>query len=825
MAGKRLLDALALLHVSRAVFRQHLALRSHQWQVYSQTSSLMAVLRPPTDRVVRTVQAAASSLTSRQPRRWQDGRPSTTEPTTTTTTAAKDVGGGRSGHDSLAVRPDETRAANQTAQTPPQSGFPIPARAAAPVSHERADPVAERLAADHDQDVFYARTKHTAPSGLSEMLPAATIPEHADDAQAQAPIDRVGGTINSDVFYAAGASSPHEHRRVPETQAVPEQDQIPPQGVNTDVFHSPRVAKLLGRSADGVEQDGSESELKLEKASGTPVDHTALATGRDQDTFTVRRSEQRQSTVSEPSVDERDGRRSGDEHKRTADTAPGIEHTSHPAEVSAGLEGPLPARNQMHESQVPSSRVGRFWHYGSLATGMALGAVSEGVRRATGGRGDGAGGGSLMMSAANMDRLVAKLSRMRGAALKLGQMISLQDSNVLPPAIMTVLQRVQDSADYMPRWQRDQVLASNLGADWRALFSSFDEMPMAAASIGQVHGAVMRATGQRVAVKIQYPGVAASIDSDLSNLAVLLTASRLLPPGLYLEKTIANARTELAWECDYVREAACARRFQQLLGDADADVFVVPDIVAAASGREVLTMQRLDGVAVTKAVDRLTQPERDWIGTQVMRLCLREMMEFRFMQTDPNWTNFLYNRATHKIELLDFGASRAYPAAFIDAYVSLLEAAALGDRPECERLSRQLGYLTGLESGAMLRAHLDSVLTLAEPFRPVVAGPDGRGTYDFSHQTITGRVRALIPLMLRERLTPPPEETYSLHRKFSGAFLLCARLGSRVPGRAIFDDGLRRWRARREREEREEREERREGKGEEEIGASERLGG
>ena len=203
----------------------------------------------------------------------------------------------------------------------------------------------------------------------------------------------------------------------------------------------------------------------------------------------------------------------------------------------------------MRESKVPSSRIGRLWNYGGLAAGMFGGAITESLRRATGSGGE----GSYMLSAGNMDRLVAKLSRMRGAALKLGQMMSFQDSKMLPAPIQQVLLRVQDSADYMPPSQRNKVLASNLGQDWRDSFSEFEEKPIAAASIGQVHSAILKSNGERVAVKVQYPGVANSIDSDLNNLAVLLTASRLLPKGLYLEKTIANARTELAWECNYIR--------------------------------------------------------------------------------------------------------------------------------------------------------------------------------------------------------------------------------------------------------------------------------
>jgi aarF domain-containing kinase len=218
---------------------------------------------------------------------------------------------------------------------------------------------------------------------------------------------------------------------------------------------------------------------------------------------------------------------------------------------------------------------------------------------------------------------------------------------MLPEPIGTVLQRVQDRADYMPASQRDKVLRENLGSNWRDLFESFDEIPMAAASIGQVHSAVLRKNGQRVAVKVQYPGVADSIDSDLNNLSVLLTASRLLPKGLFLDRTIANARTELAWECDYIREAECGERFRELLRD-DSSTFVVPEIIHEASGKQVLTMEYMEGIAVTKVKD-FTQEQRDWIGTQILRLCLREICEFRFMQTDPNWTNFLWNTETKQV--------------------------------------------------------------------------------------------------------------------------------------------------------------------------------
>ncbi|AEO56801.1 hypothetical protein MYCTH_2302123 [Thermothelomyces thermophilus ATCC 42464] len=451
------------------------------------------------------------------------------------------------------------------------------------------------------------------------------------------------------------------------------------------------------------------------------------------------------------------------------------------------------AAYQLRESAVPSTRIGRLWNYGGLAAGMFAGAIGEGLSRAIGG----GGSGPVMLNAANMERLVAKLSRMRGAALKLGQMMSFQDAKMLPAPIQEVLQRVQDRADYMPGWQRDRVLAANLGENWRDLFCEFEDKPIAAASIGQVHRATLKSSGARVAVKIQFPGVADSINSDLDNLAILLAATKLLPKGLYLDKTIENARTELAWECDYTREAECAERYRDLLltrpsssssssssPPKEESVFSVPRVYREASGPHVLTMEFMEGTAVTR-IASFTQAQRDWIGTQILRLCLREITEFRFMQTDPNWTNFLYNAGTGKLELLDFGASREYPDRFVTLYVRLLEAASRADRAAVKHLSEQLGYLTGHESRSMLDAHVTSVLTLAEPFLR-----DAPDVYDFRDQTITERVKAQIPVMIRERLAPPPEETYSLHRKLSGAFLLCARLGSRVRCRELFEEAL-----------------------------------
>lgn len=140
---------------------------------------------------------------------------------------------------------------------------------------------------------------------------------------------------------------------------------------------------------------------------------------------------------------------------------------------------------------------------------------------------------------------------------------------------------------------------------------------------------------------------------------------------------------------------------------------------------------------------------------------MRELFQFQMMQTDPNWSNFLWNARTQQIELIDFGATRHYDPSFISSWKSLLQAAVSLNTPACIAHSRALGYLTGAESDTMTSAHVRSLTLLATPFRERGLFAFGRGS---EWMGITREIRELIPVMLRERLTPPPRETYSLNR-------------------------------------------------------------
>ena len=725
MSGRRLLDAVAVFKASRAIAAKHIALRQNQINDYNKTSSLTKAVRSQTDRVTLTAKAALT-LAERLNGSIQENVAQTP----------------RSGQDNW----NQGKEGNVNSAGTQNGPSDTPAQDEVVQSKIVGRVSSHRIGREHQKK---------------------------DDIQDQPPrVQVVEPIISQD------EKPPLSFQKTVSDSQDPNPGELPEEAYN-GIFQSRRVSKMLRGQPNALNPSKG---LELPQVITMPIKDTQVGNGNGKGEVTRVKNTTEISSLTGNSELNPSGNRD-DVHQLAADIRKDRE--SNEGDVSSNLSTNSEHASQdkifeMRESKVPSSRIGRIWQYGGLATSMAFGAVGESFRRATGVGGE---SGSLVLSEANMERLVAKLSRMRGAALKLGQMMSFQDSKMLPKPINDVLQRVQDSADYMPPSQRNRVLASNLGPDWRSLFSTFDESPIAAASIGQVHRATLASTSQSVAVKVQYPGVASSIDSDLSNLAILLTASRLLPKGLYLDKTIDNARVELAWECDYVREAEMGQRFRDLLAD-QADIYHVPAIIQEASGPQVLTAEYVEGTGVTKG-QHFTQEQKDWIGSNILRLCLREITEFKFMQTDPNWTNFLFNSKTNKIELLDFGASRDFPDKFILPYMRTLLAASRGDRQQVRNLSIELGYLTGHESKAMVDAHVNSVLTLAEPFAETA--PE---VYDFQDQTITDRVRGFIPVMLRERLSPPPEETYSIHRKLSGAFLLCARLGSRVRCREMFEHAM-----------------------------------
>ncbi|GGI67555.1 ubiquinol-cytochrome c reductase [Polymorphobacter multimanifer] len=426
------------------------------------------------------------------------------------------------------------------------------------------------------------------------------------------------------------------------------------------------------------------------------------------------------------------------------------------------------------ESAVPRGRLARLARFSALAGGIAGRAAVQGARQwATGTKPDAA---TLLLTPANIGRITDELARLRGAAMKMGQLVSMDSGEFLPPELGQIMARLREDAQAMPPKQLKSVLDRNWGPGWLAKFERFDVRPIAAASIGQVHRARLK-DGRDLAIKVQYPGVRASIDSDVDNVGSLMRLSGLVPAHVDVASLLGEAKRQLHEEADYLREADSLAAFGRLL--AHAPEFRVPGLEAGLTTVDVLAMEFLPGQPI-EALATADQALRDRVMTAMMALVLRELFEFRLMQTDPNFANYRWNAETGRIVLLDFGATRIVPQPVADAYRRLMQAGLAGDRCEAMAAALSIG-LFGADTDAVSQGRVIDMFQTA--FAPIAAGD----VFDFSTTDVAARLRedGLALAQDRSFWHLPPADTLFLQRKFGGLFLLGSRLKARVDVRAL----------------------------------------
>ncbi len=419
---------------------------------------------------------------------------------------------------------------------------------------------------------------------------------------------------------------------------------------------------------------------------------------------------------------------------------------------------------------VPVSRLSRAALFGQLAGSVAGGMIAEGARRLA--RGERPRVSDLLLTPASARRVTDQLSRLRGAAMKLGQMISLDSGDMLPVELTAILARLRDSAHFMPPAQLNRVLSGHWGMDWRRRFTRFEATPIAAASIGQVHRATLP-DGRLIAVKVQYPGIADSIDADVDNVATLLRLSGLLPAGLDVAPLLADAKRQLHEEADYIREAEQMRRYRAMLADETA--FVVPSPLGELSGMRVLAMDFVSGQPI-ETLTAASQAVRNMAMQALLGLVLRELFEFGFMQTDPNFANYRWQADTGRIVLLDFGATRVVPQGTAEAYRRLMRAGLAEDRAALRAALVEVGFV----STAALDRHADAFNGMID----VIVGHLGRpGLFDFADRSFVERLRGLIRPIVEDRTAwhVPPADTLFVQRKVSGTALLAVKMQARLP--------------------------------------------
>ena len=427
---------------------------------------------------------------------------------------------------------------------------------------------------------------------------------------------------------------------------------------------------------------------------------------------------------------------------------------------------------------VPASRLTRMAQLGGLATRIAGNMAAGGAAQLVRGQRPSLSG--LLLTPANARKVADQLARMRGAAMKMGQLLSMDAGEVLPPELAEILSRLRSDAHPMPGPQLKAVLTEAWGPDWLRRFQKFDVRPLAAASIGQVHRALTR-DGRDLAIKVQYPGVRRSIDSDVDNVASLLRLSGLVPAGIDLGPMLAEAKRQLHEEADYAREGRCLSQFGSLLaGDPG---FRVPRLHADLTGPRVLAMDHVAGHPVEDLVSA-PQTLRDEVMTRLLTLMFRELFEFRLMQTDPNFANYRYaleqGALGGQVILLDFGATRAFPDDLTQLYRRLLRAGLAGDRAEVRAAAVAIGFLAESTPARLEQSMLEMFDLAMQPLR-------APGVFDFGSSDLALQLRdASLSLSIdRAHLKLPPVDTLFVQRKFGGMYLLASRLKARIDLQAL----------------------------------------
>ena len=477
--------------------------------------------------------------------------------------------------------------------------------------------------------------------------------------------------------------------------------------------------------------------------------------------------------------DEPAGHLGGDERIGKVSNAPESPSSDSPltslfAGGNRAMLHPLSRRATPNQAPVPTRRASRLMHLGRLAGGIAGGMVAEGARRLANGTLPSAG--ELLLTPGNAARMAERLSTLRGAAMKVGQLLSMEAGEFLPAEFTALLARLREDAHAMPLSQVATVLDRAWGADWHSGFSHFKIQPLAAASIGQVHEAIT-SDGRHLAVKIQYPGVRGSIESDVDNVASLLTMFRLLPSTVDIAPLLEEAKQQLYREADYEQERQHIDNYAQRLGDDPA--FTVPRAVPELTTPQVLAMSFVAG----EPIERLSQERgrlRNRVAASLLELALREFFDWGLVQTDPNFANYRFDRDSGRIGLLDFGATRTYDADRIVVLRQLLAAAMSGDRSAVEKAAAAAGYLTLSDPPSYRAAVTTLIIDAGEPARRA-------GQFDFAGSELARRMSEKVLQMHVEQQhwrVPPPDVLF-LHRKLGGLYSLCARLRARVDVRSL----------------------------------------
>lgn len=406
-------------------------------------------------------------------------------------------------------------------------------------------------------------------------------------------------------------------------------------------------------------------------------------------------------------------------------------------------------------------------------------------------------------------RFVRELGKLKGTYVKIGQMMALFGEHFLPPVLAEAMHDLGDNTEPMAWAAIEPVLRRSLGDRYSEL--DINRQALAAASLAQVHVATVRATGEQICLKVQYPGLAEVIDSDFDAVVRMLVLARWLPAGRDLDDWLESMRTHLHNEIDYPREARLTERMAELVSDLDVTAvgYRVPQLHSRYCTDVVLAMEYMQGLSVTAdPVAALSLERRNALARGMLELFFYELYDWGFLQTDPNFGNYLLaledrrkTRAEDELVLLDFGSILECSDEFLYHLRNTIDA---GLRQDVALLGDSLVGLGCLQEGAgeePRRLFAEFCMHLLEPLRPPEQLPkehlNEQGEYRWAGSRLMHRAGKRGAKSATSRhFTPPTREFALIARKLTGVFTFITVLEAEFNGYEMVAAHIARWRER-----------------------------
>jgi predicted unusual protein kinase regulating ubiquinone biosynthesis (AarF/ABC1/UbiB family) len=393
--------------------------------------------------------------------------------------------------------------------------------------------------------------------------------------------------------------------------------------------------------------------------------------------------------------------------------------------------------------------------------------------------------------------LVGQLGELKGSVVKVGQMMALYGEHFLPDEITTALHTLEDKTVAL-EWSAIQVAIEEQLGDKIHEFD-IDPDPIGAASLAQVHRATRKSDGRKLCIKVQYPGVAAAIDSDIEAMTGLLKLTKMVPRGPDFDNWLDEIRTMLHQEVDYLAESAITERFRQRL--IDDPRFVVPEVLSEYSSSQIMVMSWEEGVEVTSdAAAQLPQERRNQIALSLLDLFFNEFLSWKELQTDPNFGNYrirINDGGNDQLVLLDFGAVRAFPDHFIDAFRDVAEGAFKRDQDQVIRGGVALNFMRADTPPDVLESFAKVAFRVMEPFVNDQHSPvpeqfqTDSGKYCWSASDLPKRIAGQAGgAALSRHFRVPPQEFLFFIRKLVGVYTFVAVVGAEINAAPLLDQWL-----------------------------------